>query len=56
MSKFKRASNNCDLENTNLSATHLHYGLDVSNFDDSAKKIANEIVELIEDIDEYNWV
>jgi hypothetical protein len=48
--------NNCDLENTNLSGTHLHYELDVSNFDGSAKKIANEIVELIEDIDEYNWV
>ena len=45
------------MENTNLSATHLHYGLDVRNFDDSAKKkkIANEIVELIEDIDEYSW-
>ncbi|CAG8659942.1 2393_t:CDS:1, partial [Paraglomus occultum] len=48
--------NNCDLENRNLLATQLHYALDVSNFDDSAKKIANEIVGLIEDIGEYNWV
>jgi len=46
--------NNCDSENTSLLAAH--YRIDVSNFDDSAKKIANEIVELIEDIDEYNWM
>ena len=48
--------NNCDSENTNLLAAQLRYRVDVSNFDDSAKKIANEIVELIEDIDEYNWM
>ena len=43
------------MENTSLSGMQLHYGLDVTDFDGSARK-ANEIVELIEDIDEYNWM
>jgi hypothetical protein len=48
--------NNSDLENTSLSGMQLHYGLDVTDFDGSAKKTANEIVEFIEDIDKYNWM
>ncbi|CAG8836807.1 9707_t:CDS:1, partial [Cetraspora pellucida] len=39
------------------SATPFHFqcGIDISTFDKSSKEIAEELVELIEDIDEFAW-
>jgi hypothetical protein len=43
------------LENVQ-SELHFHYEIDISNYNNSSKDIANEIVKLIEDADRYNWI
>ena len=46
------------LKNTEPSGSelHLHCGVNISDCNDSNKNLANEIIELIEDADGYNWI
>ena len=38
------------------SKLHFHCKINNSNDNNSSKDLANEIVELIEDTDEYHWI
>ena len=38
------------------SELNFHYKINISNYNNSNKDLANEIVELIEDADEYRWI
>lgn len=44
-------------ENTeNIPSFHFKCEVDISSFDKSAKEIADELAELIEDVDEFRWM
>ncbi|CAG8789422.1 3804_t:CDS:1, partial [Cetraspora pellucida] len=35
---------------------HFHYGINIRNYNGSNKDLASEIIEQIENVDEYNWI
>ena len=43
-------------ENTENIPSFLKCEVDISSFDKSAKEIADELVEFIEDVDEFKWM
>ena len=43
-------------ENTENIPSSLKCEVDISSFDKSAKEIADELVEFIEDVDEFKWM
>jgi hypothetical protein len=45
---------NDDLDNA--SPFQLQCGIDISTFDNSEKEMVEELVESIEDVDEFSWM